>query len=145
MNSSTTARAREAVCNTSPIQYLHQTGLLHLLAEYYSRTLIPPAVAHELERGRAIGINLPEIEALPWVKIQPPEGLDKVPTEADLGAGEIRLHAAVLKLTFTVLRARAEGQISRIAPVLEQLDRLRFRLSPKTRAGVLKLAGEDPV
>ena len=171
MSSSTTARAREAVCNTSPIQYLHQAGLLHLLAEFYSRTLVPPAVARELERGRAVGVDLPDMGALPWMTIQAPEGLDKVPTAADLGAGEKevlalglqvpgavvildkrlgRLHAAVLRLTFTgtlgiLLRAKAEGQISRIAPVLEQLDRLKFRWSARTRAAVLDLAGEGHV
>jgi hypothetical protein len=138
------------------------------LDEFYTRTLIPPAVARELELGRAIGIDLPDIGALPWVKIQAPEGLDKVPTAADLGAGEKevlalglqvpnavvvlderigRLHAEVLNLTFTgtlgiLLRAKAEGRIPRIEPVLVHLDRLGFRLSAKTRAAVLKLAAE---
>ena len=137
--------------------------------EFYTRTLIPPAVARELELGRAIGIDLPDIGAIPWVKIQAPEARDKVPTVADLGAGEKevlalglevanavvilderlgRLQAEVLKLTFTgtlgiLLRAKVEGRISRIEPVLAHLDRLRFRLSAKTRAAVLKLAGED--
>jgi hypothetical protein len=138
------------------------------LDEFYTRTLIPPAVARELELGKAIGIDLPDIGALPWVKVQAPEGLDKVPTVADLGAGEKevlalglqvpdavvildeklgRFYAEALKLTFTgtlgvLLRAKVEGRISRIGPVLEQLDRLKFRLSAKTRAAVLKLAGE---
>jgi hypothetical protein len=41
-----------------------------------------------LERGRAIGVDLPDVRTLPWLTIQAPEGLDKVPTAADLGAGE---------------------------------------------------------
>ncbi len=136
--------------------------------EFYTRTLIPPAVARELELGRALGVDLPDIGALPWVKIQAPEGLDKVPSVAYLGAGEKvvlglglqvpnvvvilderlgRLQAEVLKLPFTgtlgiLLRAKVEGRISRIGPVLEQLDQLKFRLSSKTRTAVLKLAGE---
>lgn len=136
--------------------------------EFYTRTLIPPAVARELELGRALGVDLPDIGALPWVKIQAPEGLDKVPTVANLGAGEKevlalglqvpnvvvilderlgRLQAEVLQLPFTgtlgiLLRAKVEGRISRIGPVLEQLDQLKFRLSSKTRTAVLKLAGE---
>jgi len=147
---------------------LHQTGYLYLLNEFYTRTLIPPAVARELEQGRSIGIDLPDIGALPWVKIQTPEGLDKVPTVADLGPGERevlalglqfpnavvilderigRLQAEVLKLTFTgtlgiLLRAKVEGQIARVEPVLAVLDRLGFRLSAKTRTAVLKLAEE---
>ena len=136
--------------------------------EFYTRTLIPPCVARELELGRAIGIDLPDFGALPWVKIQAPEGLDKVPTAADLGAGEKevlalglqvpnavvilddqlgRFYAEALKLTFTgtlgvLSRAKVEGRISQIGPVLEQLDQLKFRLSARTRAAVLKLAGE---
>jgi predicted nucleic acid-binding protein len=139
------------------------------LNEFYTRTLIPPAVARELEQGKSIGIDLPDMGALPWVKIQTPEGLDKVPTVADLGPGERevlalglqvpnavvilderigRLQAEVLKLTFTgtlgiLLRAKVEGRIPRIRPVLEQLDQLRFHLSSQTRTAVLKLAGES--
>jgi predicted nucleic acid-binding protein len=138
------------------------------LDEFYTRTLIPPAVARELEQGRAIGIDLPDIHVLPWMKIQAPEGLDKVPTAADLGAGEKevlalglhvphavvilddrigRLQAEVFKLTFTgtlgiLLRAKVEGRIPQLEPVLAHLDHLGFRLSAKTQAAVLKLAGE---
>ena len=158
----------EAICDTSPIQYLHQIDFLHLLAEFYTQTLVPPAVVGELDRGKAIGVDLPDIRALPWMKIQAPEGLDKVPTAADLGAGEKevlalgmqvpgavvilderlgRLHAEALKLTFTgtlgiLLRAKVEGRIPRIEPLLVHLDHLGFRLSAKTHAAVLKQAGE---
>ncbi|MFN0166817.1 MAG: DUF3368 domain-containing protein [Bryobacteraceae bacterium] len=122
----------------------------------------------ELERGRAIGIDLPDVRALPWLKIQAPKGLDKTPTAADLGAGEKevlalgiqipgavlilderlgRLHAKALKLTFTgtlgiLLRAKGEGRIPRIEPLLAHLDRLGFRFSAKTHSVVLRLAGE---
>ena len=58
-----------------------------------------------------------------------------------------RLHAEVLGLNFTgtlgiLLRAKALERMPRIEPVLEQLTSLGFRLSPKTRAAVLKLAAE---
>ncbi len=122
----------------------------------------------ELERGRSIGIDLPDVRALPWLTIQAPEALDKVPVAAELGMGEKevsalgtqvpgavailderlgRLHAEALYVTFTgtlgiLLRARVEGRIPRIEPLLEQLDRLGFRLSARTRAAVLKQAGE---
>ena len=115
-----------------------------------------------------MGVDLPVVRALPCWAIQAPEGLDKVPTVADLGGGEkevlalgmqipgavvilderlARLHAQALKLTFTgtlgiLLRAKAEGRLSQIEPVLAHLDRLGFRLSAKTRTAVLKLAGE---
>lgn len=101
---------------------MHQIGFLDLLPEFYSRTIIPPAVADELERGRSMGIDLPNVRALSWIAIQSPEGLDKVPTAPDLDAGDTevlalamqvpgalvimderigRLYAAALKLTFT--------------------------------------------
>lgn len=91
-----------------------------------------------------------------------------VPTTADLGAGEKevltlgmerpgavlimderlgRSCANALKLRFTgvlgiLLSPKREGRISRIAPLIEQLDQLGFRLSAKTRAAILKQAGE---
>jgi predicted nucleic acid-binding protein len=118
-----------------------------------------------------MGVDLPAIHALPWVKIQAPEGLDRVPTAADLGAGEKevlalgiqvpgavvilderlgRLHAEALKLPFTgtlgiILRAKVDGRVPEIAPFLDRLDRLGFRLSAKTRTAVLDQAGERSV
>ncbi len=116
------------------------------------------------------GVDLPETAALPWMEIQAPKGLDKVPSVTDLGAGEKevlglgmqftgsivilddrlgRRYADTLKLSTTstlgiLLRARLEGRTLQIGPVLTELDRLRFRLSRRTRAAVLKQAGEDP-
>jgi uncharacterized protein len=50
-----------------------------------------------------------------------------------------------IKLTGTLgilLKAKQSGYITQIAPILEQLDTLRFRLSPATRTAILKLAHE---
>ena len=68
---------RDAIRDTSPIQYLHQTGLLDLLAEFYTSIVIPPAVVNELERGKEIGIDRPDVRRLPWLKVLAPEGLKK--------------------------------------------------------------------
>jgi predicted nucleic acid-binding protein len=159
---------REAICDTSPIQYLHQIGFLHLLGAFYLRVIIPVAVLNEIERGLEIGIDLPDVRTLPWLKIQVAEQLDKVPAAPGLGAGEKevlalglqvpdallilderlgRLHAQALKLTFTgtlgiLLRAKVEGQIPRIEPLLAHLGSLGFRLSAATKAAVLGQAGE---
>jgi uncharacterized protein len=146
---------------------LHQIGCLHLLPELFDRILVPQAVVGELERGRLIGINLPDIRSLQWVGIRVAK-VEMVPTTADLGAGEKevlalgmerpgavlimderlgRSCANALKLRFTgvlgiLLSAKREGRISRIAPLIGQLDQLGFRLSSKTRAAILKQAGE---
>ncbi|PYT23017.1 MAG: DUF3368 domain-containing protein [Acidobacteria bacterium] len=150
----------EAICDTSPIQYLHPVGLLHLLPQFYTRIVVPPAVVDELDQGRTIGIDLPDVRALPWMKIQAPKGLEKVPTATDLGAGEKevlalgmqvpgsvvilderlgRSYASALKLRFTgtlgiLLSATVEGRIPRIEPVIEHLNRLGFRLTAETHA-----------
>ena len=139
-----------------------------MLGEFYTGILVPPAVVRELDRGRSIGIDLPDVRTLSWLTIQSPEGLDKAPAAADLGAGEKevlalgtqvpgavvilderlgRLYADLLKLTFTgtlgiLLRAKAAGRIPRIQPLLEHLGRLGFRLSERTRTAILKQAGE---
>jgi uncharacterized protein len=125
-------------------------------------------VAHELEIGQEVGIDLPDIRELPWIRIQPPERFGQLPTATDLGPGEKevlalglqfpnaimildervgRSYARALKLNFTgtlgiLLRAKVEGRISRLGPVLAKLDSLKFRLSASTRTTVLKLAGE---
>ncbi len=107
-----------------------------------------------------MGVDLPDVRALAWMAIETPEGMDRVPTAADLGGGEkevlalgmqipnavvilddrlARLHAKALRLTFTgtlgiLLRAKTEGQIPQIEPLLANLDRLGFRLPDSRRA-----------
>jgi hypothetical protein len=100
--------------------------------------------------------------------------LDKVPTAADLGAGEKevlalgmqvpgavvildellgRLHAEALEVTFTgtlgiLLRAKMEGRIPRIEPLLEDLDLRHSRemnqgCSPKVTHYLPRTKGAD--
>lgn len=50
-----------------------------------------------------------------------------------------------LRLTGTLgllLDAKQAGLVPALAPLLDQLQALRFRLAPQTRTAVLKLAGE---
>ena len=62
----------ETICNTSPIQYLFQCGLLDLLRSLYGEVVIPKAVAAEIHQGRAKGISLPAIDLLGWARIKGP-------------------------------------------------------------------------
>ena len=51
-----------------------------------------------------------------------------------------------LRLTGTLgvlLDAKRAGLVEVIAPLLDRLDALRFRLAAHTRAAVLRLAGEE--
>lgn len=84
----------EIICNTSPLQYLHQLGLLVVLDDALARQL-----------AEVLGLRL---------------------------TGTLGL----------LLDVKQAGLAPALAPVLDQLQALRFRLAPHTRAAVLKLAGE---
>ena len=61
--------------------------------------------------------------------------------------GLARAHARGLGLRITgtlgvILRAKREGRITAVAPLLRQLQDEGFRIAPATRAEVLRLAGE---
>lgn len=158
----------EVISNTSPMQYLHQLGLLHLLPALVSQVIVPPAVVVELAAGRAMGINLPDPASLQWVVVRQPISAPALPLAVGLGPGEREVLALALessdaivvlddqlarqiagtlglRLTGTLgilLDAKKRGLINAVAPLLDQLQNLRFRLAPQTRAAVLKLAGE---
>jgi predicted nucleic acid-binding protein len=60
----------EVVCNTTPVQYLHQAGLLDLLRELYGRVLVPGAVASEIAAGMEAGVPLPDLGGVSWIEIR---------------------------------------------------------------------------
>jgi hypothetical protein len=49
----------EAICDTSPLQYLHQIKHLDVLPSLATRVLVPPAVVDELQEGMRLGLDLP--------------------------------------------------------------------------------------
>jgi predicted nucleic acid-binding protein len=148
----------DVICNTSPLQYLHQLGLLHIL----------PALVDELSEGRARAMSLPDPTALDWVTIRSPASALALPLVTDLGPGEVAVLALALELRDAVvvlddalarqmaetlslrltgtlgllLDAKRVGLVPTIAPLLDQLQDLQFRLASHTRIAVLKLAGE---
>ena len=158
----------EIICNTSPLQYLHQLGLLDAVRTIVGQITVPPAVVAELEEGRSRGVDLPELHKLDRVLVRTPQSRTFVPLVTDLGSGETevlmlaleapeatvvlddalaRQLAEVLGLRLTgtlglLLDAKQAGLVPALTPVLDQLQALRFRLAPHTRAAVLKLAGE---
>lgn len=158
----------EVIADTSPLQYLYQTNLLDLLPTLYGHILIPQAVVEELSQGRKQGVFLPDPEFISWIEIHKVPTSKLIPVEPNLGLGErevislaialsnslailddalARDHARQMNVPLTgtlgvLLKAKQSGHISRISPVIEQLDTLRFRLAPATRIAILKLANE---
>lgn len=87
----------ETFCNTSPLQYLHQAGLIDLLQKLYGTTVIPEAVAEELAEGRRRGVVLPDLLQLSWVAIRRPQERAVLPAISDFRL-DASTRRAVLKL-----------------------------------------------
>ena len=93
----------DLICDTSPLQYLHQLELLHILPALAERVLIPPAVIEELAAGLALGVSLPDVETLDWITVRRPLGEIALPLVVNLGPGE----AGVLMLALEMRQAVA--------------------------------------
>lgn len=158
----------EVICDTSPLQYLHQLGLIHILRDLAERVIVPPAVLDELSQGRSSGYDLPRPERLSWVVVRQPASPSTLRLVHDLGPGEsqvlavaletpgsvavlddrlARREAEVLQLPLTgtlglLLDAKHTGLVAAVAPLLDRLQQLHFRVAPHTRAAVLRLASE---
>lgn len=156
------------ISNTSPLQYLHQLGQLHLLPALVKHVIVPQAVAAELAAGREQGLNLPDLSALDWVSIRQPVSAPALPLITDLGPGETEVLMLALELPDSIvilddglarrvaemrglqligtlgilLDAKRAGLIPAVSPLLDQLQALRFFVSAETRAAVLELASE---
>lgn len=159
----------EVICNTSPLQYLHQIGQLELPPALVSRVVVPTAVAEELAEGRRRGLDLPVPEMLPWVELAVPANEQVVRLVADLGPGETevlllaleqtdpvvilddalaRRHAEMLGISLTgtlgiLLDAKRRGLVPALIPLIDDLQRLGFRLSERTRHAVVRMAREQ--
>ena len=157
----------EVFANTTPLQYLHRLGRLDWLRDFYGRVVVPAAVAAEMDAGRKIGAGVPDVRVIPWIEVRAmPEPDEVFPGFIHRGeAGVIalarlsgdalilmddglaRVHARGLGLRVTgtlgvILRAKREGLIPAVEPLLGQLQDEGFRVAPATLAEVLRLAGE---
>jgi len=107
----------EVISNTSPLQYLHQTGCLGFLPSLYSEVIVPVGVVRELTVGRDLGTDLPIVEKLPWVRVRGVSNERLLPLAADLGQGE----REVLALAAAAVRFLS------IEPLLEDLGQIDLR------------------
>jgi hypothetical protein len=157
------------ISSTSSIQYLHQLGLIHLLPDFYQEVTVPPAVAEELSAGRLLGVDLADLTALAWLTVYQRTQAQPLSLAATLGIGKRQVLALALeiadslvimddgrgrrigrllglKMTGTVgilARGVRDGRIPQLAPMLDRLQSLGFRLSAEVKATALRLVGED--
>ena len=160
---------RGVICNTSPLQYLYQAELMHLLPALFGPVQAPPAVVAELAEGRRHGVRLPELTAIPWMTVRPVHDRTWLPLVTSLGNGEkevlalgletpehllvlddrrARRHATTAGLEVTgtlgiLLLAKEQGIIEAVRPALDRLQYLQFRVGATTRAMVLDMADEQ--
>lgn len=157
----------EVVCNTSPLQYLHQIGLLDILPAIYGRILVPQAVMDEISTGRHSGVNLPDLAALDWLEAREVAPTSwPVPRDIHRGEAEVialarlsgnakiilddlaaRKHAKLLGLSVTgtlgvLLKAKEKCLIDHVRPHVESLSAAGFRLADSTRDDFMRMAGE---
>jgi predicted nucleic acid-binding protein len=159
----------DAVTNTSPLQYLHQLGRLEILPALLSQVFVPPAVVQEIERGRRLGISLPDLSKLPWLHPAPVESPpEKVARLEFLGPGERAVFSFALARPNTLVvlddaearrrahemgldmvgtlgllrRARREKLIPSLAQELDALQQLGFRFAPALRQSLLREVNE---
>jgi len=158
----------EVVCNTTPLQYLHQAGVIGIIPALYARILVPKAVADEIAVGLNAGVNLPDLASLEWIEIREVLGSSwPMPRDIHRGEAEVialagslddplmilddlaaRRHAQLLGLKFTgtlgvLLKGKKSGILDSVLPVVDCLEQLGFRLAPNTRREFLKLAEES--
>lgn len=106
----------EVICNTSPLQYLHQIGQLSIL----------PALAGS--QILMLALEMPGSIALLDDALARRVAIAKgIPIKGTLGL---------------LLDGKRAGHLTAVKPSLDRLQELGFRLSQQTREAVLKLAGE---
>jgi predicted nucleic acid-binding protein len=158
----------DIIVNTSPLQYLFQLGKIELLHTIYGDILVPFNVKEEIDAGRILQINLPNIENYSWMKIVKSSNIGLISFPSILGKGEkegiavtlerpgstfilddmnARKFATVLGIKITgtlgiLLKAKEQKYLSSIRPYLDKMIELGFRIHPNTYQSMLELANE---
>ncbi len=84
---------RIVIVNTSPLFYLHRLGCLNCLEKLYGEIVIPEAVSFELEEGRKVGEDVPQISNCHWIKVKRVTIPAFIKIISDLGQGEAEVLA----------------------------------------------------
>jgi predicted nucleic acid-binding protein len=141
---------------------------LDLLQKLYQQITLPKAVVDELKAGQDQGEDVPNVEEFDWIKARSVRVPELIKLITDLGAGEAQVLALAieepdsliilddrlarevakmrnLRITGTagvLVKAKQEGYIPAVAPLLNKLMELDFRLSDAVKASILEMAQE---
>ncbi len=160
----------DTISNTSPLLYLHQVRLLEILPALFARVFVPADVVRELNEGRRLGHDTPDVPQLPWADVLSPDPVLLARVDTDLGDGErgaialalarpgaltilddrdARNHATarggvvvVVGTLGILVRAKTAGHIANVREPMDRMIGRGLRASTATRTAVLKLAGE---
>lgn len=158
------------VSDTSPISNLHVIGRLHLLHDLFGTIVVPAAVIAELSKLTDFGYDISAIENAPWISVQSASdtlAVSRLAKQLDPGESEAIILAQELDAAFlmiderrgwkiantmglktvgvlgVLLKAKSEGLISEIAPVLHDLESIAgFWMGESLKREVLLQAGE---
>jgi len=158
----------DAICNTSPLLYLHRIGALDWLPKLFNEVWITSGVKKELEIGQQKGYDVPKPGNYEWIIVVEPQSMPSEWLSIDLGMGELsvmalalensekiillddalaRRHAKAAGLTVwgtlkVLLEAKSKGIAESIKPLLDRLEEQGMWLSEEIRHRILILAGE---
>jgi predicted nucleic acid-binding protein len=159
---------RLVISNTSPLLYLHQVGHLELLPRLYGQVQVPSAVREELRAGAELGVAVPDIGTLDWLRVELLRDTSLLPVVIDLGPGEAEAIALAIahpgsllilddtlgrriarlnRLTYTgtlgiLVKAKNQGLLPSVSPVIEALRSTTMYLTASLIETVLREAGE---
>lgn len=159
---------RRVVVNTAPIISLSLVRRLDFLRDLYQEVLIPPAVRQEALRGGAREIGVSDLQRADWIRTAPLQDPRRADLLSDLDRGEAevlalaqesnadlvviderlgRRHARRLGINLTgtlgvLLRAKKQGLVSEIRPLVERIHRGGIYLSQRLIEEALRLAEE---
>jgi len=156
------------IVNATPIIALSLIGELDLLRKLYVKVLTPSAVEAEVLAGGTKGIGIVEIRGADWLQVKTLKDPRRADLLSDLDRGEAevlalaqelnvdlviiderlaRRHAKRLGLMLTgtlgiLLRAKENGLVPVVAPLIKVLQENGIRLSERVVSEALRLAGE---
>ncbi len=159
---------RKVVVNATPLIALASVGHIVILRHLYNEVVIPPAVYSEVLAGGQYGIGVADIHDADWIKCVALSDSRRADVLVDLDRGEAEVIALAqeidadlviiderlarryakrsgLTLTGTLgvlLRAKSQGILPHITPLIHGLQANGIYLSDEIVAQVLKLADE---